>query len=123
MQAKSSEDVEEGKDKGRGKGKGSEDDFMGGREGTCDFLNSVPLPGNPGGSSETPSSTSAIEPSSLASGTSVSRKNKNKAKFAENDGAGGGGPEIVDVVVCCLSLMGINWVGGVYEACRILKTG
>nr|ODO01046.1 hypothetical protein L204_01771 [Cryptococcus depauperatus CBS 7855] len=31
--------------------------------------------------------------------------------------------EIVDVVVCCLSLMGTNWVGGISEACRILKQG
>jgi ribosomal RNA-processing protein 8 len=32
-------------------------------------------------------------------------------------------PQVVDSVVCCLSLMGVNWVGGIYEACRILKTG
>ncbi|ODN77582.1 hypothetical protein L202_04750 [Cryptococcus amylolentus CBS 6039] len=31
--------------------------------------------------------------------------------------------EVVDAVVCCLSLMGVNWVGGIYEACRILKQG
>ena len=40
-----------------------------------------------------------------------------------NSGPSNSGSEIVDVVVCCLSLMGINWVGGVYEACRILKKG
>lgn len=31
--------------------------------------------------------------------------------------------EVVDVVVCCLSLMGTNWIGGIYEAARILKQG
>lgn len=37
--------------------------------------------------------------------------------------AQGGGPEIVDAVVCCLSLMGVNWVGGIYEAARVLRHG
>ncbi|KAM0753150.1 hypothetical protein T439DRAFT_286425, partial [Meredithblackwellia eburnea MCA 4105] len=37
-------------------------------------------------------------------------------------GAAGGG-EIVDVVVCCLSLMGTDWVDVVREARRVLKTG
>lgn len=34
-----------------------------------------------------------------------------------------GGGEIVDVVVCCLSLMGTDWIGMVREARRILKVG
>lgn len=79
-----------------------------------DFLSSIPLPGNPGGS-DLP--TSAPEPPSLSK--AAKRRNKNK---------GGSdlppvGPEVVDVAVCCLSLMGINWVGGVYEVARVLKEG
>ena len=65
----------------------------------ADFLTSVPLPGRPGGDSATEGLNAP--------------KAKNKDK----------GSEIVDVVVCCLSLMGTNWVGGIYEACRILKKG
>jgi ribosomal RNA-processing protein 8 len=61
----------------------------------ADFLSHVPLPGRPGGEAE---------------GTKKSK--------AESTGS-----EIVNVVVCCLSLMGTNWVGGIYEACRILKQG
>jgi ribosomal RNA-processing protein 8 len=40
-------------------------------------------------------------------------------------GQGGkeGGAEIVDAVVCCLSLMGTDWVKMIREARRILKTG
>lgn len=75
----------------------------------ADFLSSVPLPGRTGGSS--PSSSS----SALASTSSKKAKSKGKAKKEAS--------EVVDVVVCCLSLMGTNWIGGIYEACRILKQG
>lgn len=64
----------------------------------ADFLTHIPLPGRPGG---------AEDPS----------EGKRKGKGREM------GSEIVDVVVCCLSLMGTNWVGGIYEACRVLKQG
>lgn len=37
-------------------------------------------------------------------------------------GSGTGG-EIVDVVVCCLSLMGTDWVEIVREARRVLREG
>ena len=79
-----------------------------------DFLSCIPLPGNPGGS-DLP--TTAPEPVALS-----------KAKKRRNKKAGGSdlppvGPELVDVAVCCLSLMGINWVGGVYEVARVLKEG
>jgi ribosomal RNA-processing protein 8 len=47
-----------------------------------------------------------------------SKKGKGRGKQAGDDAS-----EIVDVVVCCLSLMGTNWIGGIYEACRILKQG
>lgn len=71
----------------------------------ADFLSSVPLPGRPGGSAKaTPDIT-----------TGKSKKAKKAAKEAAS--------EVVDVVVCCLSLMGTNWIGGIYEACRILKQG
>lgn len=65
----------------------------------ADFITHVPLPGRPGGSE-----------------VAETRKKDKKSKSKE-------GSEIVDVVVCCLSLMGTNWVGGIYEACRILKQG
>ncbi|OCF54846.1 hypothetical protein L486_07501 [Kwoniella mangroviensis CBS 10435] len=44
-------------------------------------------------------------------------KGKKKSKRDEK------ASEVVDVVVCCLSLMGKNWVGGIAEACRVLKQG
>ena len=66
----------------------------------ADFLESIPLPGRPGG---------------LAAGTELTEGKKGKK---DNWGS-----EVVEVVVCCLSLMGTNWVGGIYEACRILKQG
>lgn len=72
----------------------------------ADFLEKVPLPGRPGGNGQ--SADHAAEPSKKKS-----KKGKEKAK----------GSEVVDVVVCCLSLMGVNWVGGIYEACRVLKAG
>jgi len=64
----------------------------------ADFLTHIPLPGRPGGGNEEPEQ----------------GKKKGKGKL---------GSEIVDVVVCCLSLMGTNWVGGIYEACRVMKQG
>ncbi|WOO77324.1 Ribosomal RNA-processing protein 8 [Vanrija pseudolonga] len=64
----------------------------------CDFLTRVPLPGRPGGL--------AAEPQP--------KKSKKRDPAAA---------EVVDAVVCCLSLMGTNWVGGIYEAARILKQG
>lgn len=64
----------------------------------CDFLTRVPLPGRPGGL-----------------GAEVAPKKGKKRDAAA--------AEIVDAVVCCLSLMGTNWVGGIYEAARILKQG
>lgn len=36
---------------------------------------------------------------------------------------GTSGSEIVDVVVCCLSLMGTDWIQIVREAKRVLKDG
>jgi ribosomal RNA-processing protein 8 len=75
----------------------------------ADFLSSVPLPGRSGGGS---GSSKEKE-----SGKSKGKKGrKSKAEEAEAS-------EIVDVVVCCLSLMGINWIGGIYEACRIMRPG
>lgn len=72
----------------------------------ADFLEGVPLPGRPGGS-----------------GANSSEESKNPGRKSKKGKAKGEGCEVVDVVVCCLSLMGINWVGGIYEACRILKEG
>lgn len=60
----------------------------------CDFLTGVPLPGRPG-------------------------PDGGKKKGKKDPAAS----EIVDAVVCCLSLMGTNWVGGVCEAARILRQG
>lgn len=68
----------------------------------ADFLTSVPLPGRTGLG---------------GSGASVERSKRRKGKGKEE------ASEVVDVVVCCLSLMGTNWIGGIYEACRILKPG
>jgi len=67
----------------------------------ADFLTNIPLPGRPGGED--------------ADEEEKPRKKKGKGKES--------GSEIVDVAVCCLSLMGTNWVGGIYEACRVLKQG
>nr|XP_019045566.1 hypothetical protein I302_05956 [Kwoniella bestiolae CBS 10118]OCF24496.1 hypothetical protein I302_05956 [Kwoniella bestiolae CBS 10118] len=61
----------------------------------ADFLEQIPLPGRPGGINH---QESAGEGDDKAS-------------------------EVVDVVVCCLSLMGKNWVGGIAEASRVLKQG
>lgn len=43
------------------------------------------------------------------------------SEIVEEDEEGGG--QVVDVVVCALSLMSTNWVGCIREAWRILKTG
>ena len=82
-----------------------------------DFLSSIPLPGNPGGS-DLP--TSSPEP--IAVFKAKKRRDKKNGLGASADLAPVG-PELVDVAVCCLSLMGINWVGGVYEVARVLKEG
>ena len=37
------------------------------------------------------------------------------------DGAGAGEGQVVDIVVCALSLMGTNWPGCIREAWRILR--
>ena len=71
----------------------------------ADFLSSVPLPGRTGGSAST-----------------TKKPEGGKGKRAKK-GSKAESSEIVDVVVCCLSLMGTNWIGGIYEACRILKQG
>jgi ribosomal RNA-processing protein 8 len=73
-----------------------------------DFLTSVPLPGRAGGSGS-----ESVEV----------KKGKKGRKIGTGTGTGGDASEIVDVVICCLSLMGTNWIGGIYEACRILKPG
>jgi ribosomal RNA-processing protein 8 len=72
----------------------------------ADFLSHVPLPGRPGG---------------LAA-TDDSWKDKGK-KLGKKDKRDRAASEVVDVVVCCLSLMGTNWIGGVYEAVRVLRLG
>ena len=79
----------------------------------ADFLTHVPLPGRPGGLSVRGANT--VE---AVGEMSKSQKRRRKAEKARD-----GTSEMVDVVVCCLSLMGTNWVGGIYEACRILKQG
>jgi ribosomal RNA-processing protein 8 len=75
-----------------------------------DFLEGVPLPGRPGGMG-------AVTDKEEESGGDKKKKSK-KGKSGDVDAS-----EIVDAVVCCLSLMGTNWIGGIYEACRILKQG
>lgn len=75
----------------------------------ADFLSQVPLPGRPGGLASTDESR-AWEKTGR-----VGKTGKKKADKAAS--------EVVDVAVCCLSLMGVNWIGGVYEAVRVLKQG
>ncbi|TYJ58895.1 hypothetical protein B9479_000327 [Cryptococcus floricola] len=75
----------------------------------ADFLTHVPLPGRPGGLNFTSSSAEETK-----------KSKKKKQQVAKKNPAAS---EVVDAVVCCLSLMGVNWVGGIYEACRILKQG
>ncbi|WWD18413.1 hypothetical protein CI109_102863 [Kwoniella shandongensis] len=69
----------------------------------ADFLEKVPLPGRPGGLEHT--------------------KSEEKGKKKGRGGKDAAASEVVDAVVCCLSLMGMNWVGGIFEACRVLKQG
>ncbi|WVR06289.1 hypothetical protein IAU60_003319 [Kwoniella sp. DSM 27419] len=77
----------------------------------ADFLEKVPLPGRPGGFD---SDVEQVE--------GAGKKNK-KSRPKGNGGRNPRSSEVVDVVVCCLSLMGVNWVGGIAEACRVLKQG
>lgn len=72
----------------------------------ADFLTSVPLPGRTGG---------AVHSGKQKTEGGTGKKGKRNQQEAAS--------EVVDVVVCCLSLMGTNWIGGIYEACRILKQG
>lgn len=78
-----------------------------------DFLDSVPLPGEPGGDERAQDGFPAVL---VPEGK---KKGKKQAKSVVRVVM----PQVVDTVVCCLSLMGVNWVGGIYEAARILKTG
>jgi ribosomal RNA-processing protein 8 len=78
-----------------------------------DFLESVPLPGEPGGDEH------AQDGFKAAPVVEGKKKGKKQVKTVARVAA----PQVVDTVVCCLSLMGVNWVGGIYEAARILKTG
>lgn len=82
-----------------------------------DFLSTIPLPGNPGGTSD-----SVAEEEKTAVQVQGKKRNR-KGKKGQDEDLSPVGPEIVDMAVCCLSLMGINWVGGVYEICRVLKEG
>jgi ribosomal RNA-processing protein 8 len=82
-----------------------------------DFLSSIPLPGNPGGISD-----SVAQEEKTAVQVQGKKRNR-KGKKGQDEDLSPVGPEIVDMAVCCLSLMGINWVGGVYEICRVLKEG
>ncbi|KJE04427.1 ribosomal RNA-processing protein 8 [Cryptococcus gattii NT-10] len=90
----------------------AEDDVAGGWVVEADFLEKVPLPGRPGG-------LNYDAPAIGKEGAKGEKKNKKKGG-KKRDAASS---EIVDVVVCCLSLMGTNWVGGISEACRILEQG
>lgn len=73
---------------------------------SADFLTHVPLPGRKGGLSATVDEDDAP------------KKKAKKGGKRDPEAA-----EVVDAVVCCLSLMGTNWLGGIYEAARILKQG
>lgn len=73
----------------------------------------MPLPGEPGGDEHAQEGFKAVP---VAEGK---KKGKKQAKAVARVVV----PQVVDTVVCCLSLMGVNWVGGIYEAARILKTG
>lgn len=46
-----------------------------------------------------------------------------EADFCEKIPLPGGEAAVVDAAVCCLSLMGRNWIGGVREVARVLKEG
>lgn len=82
----------------------------------ADFLQHVPLPGRPGGLA----AASALPNGVDAGATQQSKSQKRRRK---QEKARDGSSEMVDVVVCCLSLMGTNWIGGIYEACRVMKQG
>ncbi|WVO15794.1 hypothetical protein L204_103456 [Cryptococcus depauperatus] len=84
---------------------------MGGWVVEADFLEKVPLPGR--------LIASDSSPSLLIGANNGNIREKNTKKVNRYSYSS----EIVDVVVCCLSLMGTNWVGGISEACRILKQG
>ncbi|KIS02167.1 ribosomal RNA-processing protein 8 [Cryptococcus deuterogattii 2001/935-1] len=90
----------------------AEADVAGGWVVEADFLEKVPLPGRPGGLN--------YDAPAIESGEGKGEKKNKKKGRKKRDAASS---EIVDVVVCCLSLMGTNWVGGISEACRILKQG
>ncbi|OXC69480.1 hypothetical protein AYX13_02041 [Cryptococcus neoformans] len=90
----------------------TENNAAGGWVVEADFLEKVPLPGRPGGLDYGVPAAEEIE---------GMEKKKNKKKSSRKRDAASS--EIVDAVVCCLSLMGTNWVGGISEACRILKQG
>jgi ribosomal RNA-processing protein 8 len=93
----------------------------------ADFLEHVPLPGRPGGlSASTGAGGAGGEAGSGNGELSKSKKrrmNREKNKLAASGAGNASASEVVDVVVCCLSLMGTNWLGGIYEACRVLKQG
>ena len=85
-----------------------EDSLNGGWVVEADFLEAVPLPGRQGLSN--------------VDNNKADVENK-KRKESKDKNTSSTASEVVDIVVCCLSLMGVNWVGGIYEACRILKQG
>ncbi|GHJ84058.1 hypothetical protein NliqN6_0460 [Naganishia liquefaciens] len=89
-----------------------------------DFLDAVPLPGEPGGHEYAlagwPAAASVPEDGNKKKKKKTTTK---RGKGVAEEAAAAPVPHVVDSVVCCLSLMGVNWVGGIYEACRILKTG
>lgn len=76
----------------------------------------MPLPGEPGGHEH-------AEAGFPAAPVPEGGKKKNRKGKKNVEAQAVVVPQVVDTVVCCLSLMGVNWVGGIYEACRILKTG
>ena len=78
----------------------------------------MPLPGEPGGHEY---AEAGFPVASVSEG--AKKKKKKKGKKGGEEPPAVVVPHVVDTVVCCLSLMGVNWVGGIYEACRILKTG
>lgn len=78
---------------------------------SADFLSHVPLPGRKGG-------LAAMDADAEDGAPAAAKGKKGKGAKRDPDAA-----EVVDAVVCCLSLMGTNWLGGIYEAARILKQG
>ncbi|KAL7423291.1 25S rRNA (adenine645-N1)-methyltransferase [Cryptotrichosporon argae] len=94
-------------------------DGAGGAQGgwvvAADFLTRIPLPGRPGGHGD---DEAADEDTGANEGKGAKHKGKKGKRSAD-----GHASEVVDAAVCCLSLMGTNWLGGIYEACRVLKQG